>query len=106
MSVNDRMRAQARLILDGHPSAATHPVAEQWDDVDNIEYFYREHAILAREADVPRVVGALGVILADVGYGDVPEGDAREIQREPVTSGLVRLTVRPGACARSGQPPR
>jgi hypothetical protein len=92
MPVDDRMRAQARLILDGHPSAATHPAADQWDDADNIEYFYRTNAILVREPDVARVVAALGVIFDDVGYGDVPEGE-QEIQVEPVTSGLVRLTV-------------
>ena len=33
------------------------------------------------------------MIFAEVGYGSVPAGAAREIQREPVTSGLVRLTV-------------
>src|SRR5437588_7428284 len=92
MPVDSGMRAQARLILDGHASAATHPAADQWDDADNIEYFYRAHAILVREPDVARVIDALGVILDDVGYGDVPEGE-REIQTEPVTSGLVRLTV-------------
>ena len=30
----------------------------------------------------------LGLILDDAGYGDVPEGDAREIQREAVSRGL------------------
>jgi subtilisin family serine protease len=86
------MRAQAQLILDGHPAAATHPTADQWDDADNIEYFYRQSAILVREPDVQRVMDALGVIFDEVGYGEVPEGE-REIQRESVTSGLVRLTV-------------
>ena len=93
MPVDDRMRAQTQLILDGHRGAAAHPAADRWGDVDNIEYVYREYAILAREPDVERVVAALGQILDQVGYGDVPEGQAREIQREPVTSGLVRLTV-------------
>ena len=79
MPVDDRMRAQAQLILDSHPAAATHPAADQWDDADNIEYFYRAYAILVREPDVTRVVEALGVIFDDVGYGDVPEGE-REIQ--------------------------
>jgi subtilisin family serine protease len=95
MPVDDRMRAQARLVLDGHPDAAAHPAADRWDEaeVDNIEYLYREYAILARVQDAERVTEALRQILDEVGYGDVPEGDAREIQREPVTSGLVRLTV-------------
>ena len=92
MAVDDRMRAQAQLILDSHPAAATHPAADQWDDADNIEYFYRAYAILVREPDVTRVVEALGAIFDDVGYGDVPEGE-RQIQAESVTSGLVRLTV-------------
>ena len=51
MPVDDRMRAQARLILDGHEGAAAHPAAERWDDVDNVEYLYREYAILVREPD-------------------------------------------------------
>jgi subtilisin family serine protease len=86
------MRAQARLILDAHPAAAAHPADDQWDDADHIEYFYRAQAILVLEPDVARVVAALGVIFDEVGYGDVPEGE-QEIQVEPVTSGLVRLTV-------------
>lgn len=92
MAVDDRMRAQAQLILDGHPAAATYPAADQWDDADNIAYFYRQRTILVREPDVERIVDALGAIFNEVGYGDVPEGE-REIQRESVTSGLVRLTV-------------
>jgi hypothetical protein len=92
MAVDDRMRAQAQLILDGHPTAATHPAVDQWDDADNIDYFYRAYAILVREPDAARVADALAVILDQVGYGDVAEGE-RDIQRESVTSGLVRLTV-------------
>ena len=87
MPVDSRMRAQAQLILDGHPTAATHPAADQWDDADNIEYFYRASAILVREPDTARVVEALGVIFDEVGYGDVPEGE-REIRpnRSPAGS--------------------
>ncbi len=93
MPVDDRMRAQNRLILDGHRDAAAHPAVDRWDEVDNIEYLYREYAILAREQDAERVAAALGQILDQAGYGDIPEGPEREIQREPITSGLVRLTV-------------
>src|SRR5579859_2976515 len=93
MPVDARMRAQTRLILDGHPGAAAHPAADQWDDVDDVDYLYREHAILVREPDAVRVTEALGQILGDAGWGDVPEGDARQVRREPVSSGLVRLTV-------------
>lgn len=97
MPVDDRMRAQARLVLDNHPSAAAHPPVDRWDAVDDFEYLYRAYAILAFEQDADRVADALGQALADAGYGDVPEGEAREIRREPVSRGsrLVRLTVPP-----------
>ncbi len=95
MPVDDRMRAQARLILDNHRSAAAHPAADRWDEVDNIEYLYREYAVLALDQDADRVADALRQILDDAGYGDVPEGEAREIQREPVSGRVVRLTVPP-----------
>jgi subtilisin family serine protease len=93
MPVNDRMRAQNQLILDNHEGAAAYPAPDRWGEVDTIDYLYREYAILARQQDAERVVGALSQILDEAGYGDLPEGEAREIQREPVTSGLVRLTV-------------
>jgi subtilisin family serine protease len=93
MPVGERMRAQHQLILDSHEGTATYPGAGQWDDVDDIDYLYREHAILAREADAGRVADALGSILDEGGYRDGLEGQAREIRRELVTSGLVRLTV-------------
>ncbi len=95
MPIDDRMRAQTQLILDGHPDAAAHPAADRWGEVDNVEYLYREHAVLAREQDAERVIGALRDIFDEVGYGDVPEGEPREIRREPVTSGIVRLRVPP-----------
>jgi Subtilase family len=89
MAVDDRMRAQARLILEGHPSAAAHPAADQWDDVENIDYFYRTSAILVREPDAERVTDALGAIFEETG---VPAAQ-RGIQPEAVTSRLVRLTI-------------
>jgi Subtilase family len=95
MPVDDRMRAQARLILDNHEGAAAHPAADRWDEVDNVEYLYREHTILVLEQDADRVADALRQILDNAGYGDVPEGEAREIQRESVRRRLVRLTVPP-----------
>ena len=87
MPVDDRMRAQARLILDNHEGAAAHPAPEQWDEIDDFDYLYREYTILAFEQDADRVADALRQALDDTGYGDVPEGDARQIQRErvPVT---------------------
>ena len=94
MPVHDRMRAQAELILNGHPSAAAHPAPDRWDDVDvdDFDYLYRERAILVRTPDADEVAGALTQILGEAGYGDVPEGE-REIQREAVSRGIVRLTV-------------
>ena len=93
MPVGDRMRAQAQLILNGHPSAAAHPAPDRWDDIDDFDYLYREYAILARAQDAEEVAAALRPILDQAGYGDVPVGEAREIQRETVSRGLVRLTV-------------
>ena len=93
MPVNERMRAQIQLILASHPEAASYPSADRWDEADDVEYLYREYAILVREHDAARVTEELGQILARAGYGDLPEGQPREIQREQVTGGLVRLTV-------------
>jgi len=95
MPIDDRMRAQARLILDNHEEAAAHPARNQWDDADDLHYLYREYAILARVNEADRVTEQLGQILDEVGYGDVPEGDARAIRREELSRGLVRLTVPP-----------
>ena len=52
-----------------------------------------QYAILVRQPDADRVADALGQIFDEAGYGDVPEGDARQIRREEVSSGSVRLTV-------------
>jgi subtilisin family serine protease len=93
MPVDDRTRAQAQLILNGHPGAAAHPAPDQWDDIDDFDYLYREYAILARAQDAEEVAAALRQILDQAGYGDVPVGEAREIQRETVSRGVVRLTV-------------
>ena len=69
MPVDDRMRAQARLILDNHEGAAAHPAPEQWDEIDDFDYLYREYAILAFEQDADRVADALRQALDDTGYG-------------------------------------
>jgi subtilisin family serine protease len=100
MPVHNRMQAQARLILDNHEGAAAYPAPERWDDIDDFDYLYREYAILAYEQDADRVTAALRQALDDTGYGALPEGEAREIQREPVparggSGRLVRLTVPP-----------
>ena len=95
MPVDGRMQAQARLVLDRHEGAAAYPAPDQWEDADDLHYLYREYAILVRQIEADRVTEQLRRILDDVGYGDVPEGDAREIRREEVSRGLVRLTVPP-----------
>jgi len=87
------MQAQARLVLDRHNEAAAYPAPDQWEDADDLHYLYRERAILVRQVEADRVTEQLTRILDDVGYGDVPPGDARAIQREEISRGLVRLTV-------------
>ena len=93
MPVDDRTRAQTQLILNGHQGAAAHPAPDRWDDVDDFEYLYREYAILVREPDAERVVAALGQILDQAGYGDVPEGKRGRFSASLSARGLVRLTV-------------
>lgn len=93
MPVDERMRAQHQLILDNFGDAATYPAADRWDDIDDIDYLYRQHAILARRSDAARVTAALGDIFGDVGYGDLAEGDERRIGHEDLPGGVVRLMV-------------
>ena len=95
MPVDGRTQAQARLILERHDEAAAHPAPDQWGDADDLHYLYRAYAILVRAIEADRVTEQLRRILDDAGYGDVPEGDAREIRREEISRGLVRLTVPP-----------
>lgn len=89
MPVDDRMRAQAELILDVLEDAAAYPAPDQWGLVDDIDYFYREYAILTREQDADRVRRAVTRILREAGYGGPPEGQ----EPERVSAGVVRLTV-------------
>jgi subtilisin family serine protease len=97
MPVDPRMRAQTELILNTLEGAAAFPLAERWDDadVDDVSYLYRKQTILARERDADRVAAAVGRILGDTGYGDVPEGDERTIRQEPLSGriGIQRLTL-------------
>ena len=90
-----RMRNQIELVLNNLPGAAAYPAPDRWDEVDDVDYLYREYTILAREQDAERVADATTRILDREGYGDVPEGDARQIRRERVraTRGVIRLTV-------------
>jgi hypothetical protein len=97
MPIDLRMRAQTELILNTLDGAAAFPPPERWDDadVDDVSYLYRKQTILAREQDADRVGEAVGRILGDTGYGDVPEGDERAIRQEPVSGriGVQRLTL-------------
>jgi hypothetical protein len=93
------MRAQTELILNSLEDAAAHPALDRWDDdnVDDVDYLYRKRTILAREQDAERVAEAVARILGATGYGDVPEGDERQIRHERVSvrTGIRRLTVPP-----------
>src|SRR5271169_4713949 len=60
MPVNDReprtrLQAQPRLILDQLEGAAAWP--PDWEQLDNVDYLYRERSLLVRDADIERVVG-------------------------------------------------
>src|SRR5690348_16477831 len=94
MSVDTRMRNQVNLILDNLPGADAYPTPDLWDDVDDVDFLYREDTILCREQDADRVADAIARFLDEVGYGEASEGDARQIQRERVraTGGVIRLT--------------
>jgi Subtilase family len=95
MPVSTKERAQADLVLNNLPGAAAYPPPGQWDDVDEVDYLYREDTILTFELDVGRVVDAIERILDREGYADIPEGDARQIRRErvPGTTRVFRLTL-------------
>ncbi len=95
MPIDVRIRNQIALVLDNLPGAAAYPASDRFDEIEDVDYLYREYTILAREQDAARVADAITRILDREGYGDVPEGDARQIRREQVraTRGVVRFTV-------------
>ena len=95
MPVPARMRDQTELILNNLPGAAAYPPPDQWEDVDDVDYLYREDTILARQQDADRVAEAIGRIFDQTGYGDVAEGDARQIRSDRVagTRGVIRFTL-------------
>ena len=60
MPVNDheprtRLQAQIRLILDELEGAAAWP--PDWEQLNNVDYLYRERSLLVRDADIERVMG-------------------------------------------------
>ncbi len=92
MPIATRMRNQIELVLNNLPGAAAHPARDRWDDVDDVDYLYRSDTILSREEHAERVADATTRILVREGYGDVPEGDARQIRQTRVsaTRGVTR----------------
>jgi Subtilase family len=96
MPVDPRTRAQLQLILDSLDGAAAFPGPESWDDedVDDVEYLYRENTILVRERDADRVVDALRRIYLRPGGDYVPEGEEPPpIARQPATAGVRGITL-------------
>jgi len=88
-----RLEAQARLILDHLKGSAAYP--RDWQRTGDVEYFYREHNILVRDRDVPRVVEALRTYLSG---GDKrrrttsqDDKDQNQIVVIPVIDGVTRL---------------
>jgi Subtilase family len=97
MPIDARVRDQINLILENLPGAAAHPGPSLWDDtgVDDVDYLYRKDTILAREQDVVRVADAITAFFDREGYGEVPEGDQRQLRQERVsaTRRVIRFTL-------------
>ena len=93
MPVNELIRAQVGLVLDNLEGSAVYPPPDQWDQIDDFDYLYREYAILTRERDADRVERAVTRILREAGYGNSPERQDQEVRRERVSAGVVRLMV-------------
>lgn len=97
MPIDERMRDQVNLVLDNLPGAAAEPGPASWDDpdVNDVNYLYRKHTILAREQDAARVTAAIIAFLDHEGYGEVPEGDQRQLRSERVrgTRHVFSITV-------------
>lgn len=97
MPVDARMRDQINLILDNLAGATAHPDPSLWDDpgVDDVDYLYRKQTILARDQDAVRVADAITTFFEREGYGEVPEGDQRQLRQERVsaTRRVVSITL-------------
>ena len=99
-----------RLILESLAGAAAHPDADSWgaEDIDDVDYLYREDTVLVRERDAGRVIEALVEIL----YGEGGEEAAQGEERPPPLGGedspdalIVRGVLSPrGSSASRGRP--
>jgi subtilisin family serine protease len=93
MPMDERMRVQTDLILDKLDDAAAYPARDRWELVDDFDYLYREHVILTRERDADRVEDAVDRILSGADHAEALEGQERQLRRERVSAGVVRLVV-------------
>jgi hypothetical protein len=95
MPVHVRMRSQIDLILNSLDGAAAYPAREQWDTdaVNDVEYLYRSYTLLAAEHDVEQATDALRRTYDRLGYGALPEGEARQIRHERAISGVRRIML-------------
>jgi hypothetical protein len=91
MPVDPRLKAQTDLILHSLEHVAAFP--DNWEEVGEVDYLYRENRILTREQDADRVVGALTQILTEQGGGDVPEREEQWFERHRVNAGVFRLEL-------------
>jgi hypothetical protein len=92
MPIDPRMRAQLELILASLAHTQAFPVHDRWDDedVDDVDYLYREDTILFRERDEDLVLDALIALY----FEDVAEGERpRRLRPQPVTAGVLSLTL-------------
>jgi hypothetical protein len=91
MPADPRLKAQIDLILHEHEDAAAFP--EDWEEVGDVDYVYRQNTILTREQDEARVTEALTQILREAG-SDVPEGE-RPFETQRAVGNVLRVTVPP-----------
>lgn len=93
MPLDERMRVQTELILHSLDDAAAYPPPDQWGQVDDVDYLYREYVVLARERDADRVEHAITQILGAAGYAAAVQGQGRRMSRERVSAGVVQLMI-------------
>jgi hypothetical protein len=92
---DDRLTAQAELILDNLSGSAASP--SDWSRAGDVEYFYRQHSLLVMERDLERVLSELGRYFSD----QRQQGDQVETSAPAPEPGVLAPNVRPvvGGCA-------